>query len=101
MYVPLETINRLLISPQLIELLKNPTNFNFLKYYVENNGKIETRTKSSKENDVSCNNLSEETLYSLQINEIISMGFEYNDNVKHLLKIHKGDVQNVLNNLLG
>ena len=109
MHVPLETINKLLISPKLIELLKIPTNFNFLKSYIENNGKIHIDIQSNKKNfdnlsdknDVSSNDLSEETLYSLQINEIINMGFECNDNVKHLLKIYNGDVQNVLNNLLG
>ena len=141
MSVPIETINELLTSSQLIELLKKPSNYKFLKNYIDKNGNIsnenilavdintdlsQKNTKSKKvikkitatetgtetetnmttqENNINPPTIQPEipieTLYSLQINEIVNIGFEYNDTIKQLLKRYNGDVQNVLNHLLG
>jgi len=143
MSVPIETINELLTSSQLIELLKKPSNYKFLKNYIDKNGNISnenilavdidtdlsqkntklkkvinkitaTKTDTATETETNMttqeNNINSPTiqpeipieiLYSLQINEIVNMGFEYNDTIKQLLKRYNGDVQNVLNHLLG
>ena len=47
------------------------------------------------------NNIDVESTYTGVINELNSMGFSFNDNIKNLLIRHQGDIQLVLNTLLG
>jgi hypothetical protein len=130
MYTPLEKINEMLNSSELIELLKIPNNYKFLKTFVENKGIISEKVEKLKndkknvqtkkhqkkntaivrDNDSDLSeesdsenesNQSTELTYDSQINEIVNMGFECNDRLKQLLKEYKGDVQNVINILLG
>ena len=127
--VPIEIIDRLLNSVELIELLKKPEHFNFLKSYIESAGKINTnistnvidindiddksktkkqpkkavkkRSPISSDDELESEETNIDSQYSLQIEEIVNMGFECNDRIKILLRNHNGDVQNVLNILLG
>lgn len=95
-----QEINDFISSNTFLDLLKNPTHFNFVKQYIANpNPTIQQVQPSSIDQNTVTVDL--DALYEEQIVVLANMGFDNSESVKKLLQKYNGNVQSVLNELLG
>jgi len=94
--VPQQEINDFISSNTFLDLLKNPIHFNFIKQYIANPNP--TPPSSINQNIVT---VDLDALYEEQIVVLANMGFDNSESVKKLLQKYNGNVQSVLNELLG
>jgi hypothetical protein len=96
-----QEINDLISSGPFLDLLKNPTHFNFVKQYINNPNPVVVQNVPSSTISQSSVTVDLDALYEEQIVVLANMGFDNSESVKKLLQKYNGNVQSVLNELLG
>lgn len=109
-------IDKFLSSEKLRTILKDPTKFTTITNYINNleqtqndqssSSDIQNESKIIKVNEsVNISNINVivdlNQLYEVQINDLQCIGFESNEEIIKLLDKYKGNVQQVINELLG